>query len=487
MAKPENRVMSVCSPDFFAKNMTNKETGESPLGPASEQVAPPDTALPNLLKELLGKSWNLELLISGAAIVFAGFLPDWVERSYYLQQQYVALDGGGPFATLPLLAYAFFKVVAWLLIASFVVHLVMRAFWVGLIGLQAAYPEGIRYDHIPNVAPATRRFQEKKLGRLDDFILRLDRLCSQVLALAFLIALMGVAIGLAYNMVFWTMQAVQVFLPEKWLMILWNLIAFVFLSGAVAIVWFNFKMKKGGDLNEKYGLRMARLGWGFNTMAIPLLARPIMYLSLVFLSNVPPRRYYWTLAGLGVVVMVSVFTILTQKIGEIKQRNLLEIRGWYSAGDPARLLQSDAYDNLRSPSSGHIPPLSIQADVVEGPFLRVFVAYPKTLDAAIGRYCTEPALPDSIGKRERVRLVDSLSLACLSSFFQLSINDSLYREPGWVFHEKDGLVSAKGLLAYLPTASFLLGKNVVEIKTHSAQKPDSLNNYASLPFWFAPK
>ena len=487
MAKPENWVMSVCSPDFFAKNMTNKETGESPLGPASEQVAPPDTALPNLLKELLGKSWNLELLISGAAIVFAGFLPDWVERSYYLQQQYVALDGGGPFATLPLLAYAFFKVVAWLLIASFVVHLVMRAFWVGLIGLQAAYPEGIRYDHIPNVAPATRRFQEEKLGRLDDFILRLDRLCSQVLALAFLIALMGVAIGLAYNMVFWTMQAVQVFLPEKWLMILWNLVAFVFLAGAVTIIWFNFKMKKGGDLNEKYGLRMARLGWGFNTMAIPLLARPIMYLSLVFLSNVPPRRYYWTLAGLGVVVMVSVFTILTQKIGEIKQRNLLEIRGWYSAGDPARLLQSDAYDNLRSPSSGHIPPLSIQADVVEGPFLRVFVAYPKTLDAAIGRYCTEPALPDSIGKRERVRLVDSLSLACLSSFFQLSINDSLYREPGWVFHEKDGLVSAKGLLAYLPTASFLLGKNVVEIKTHSAQKPDSLNNYASLPFWFAPK
>ncbi len=462
--------------------MTKKITDESSPNSRSEPPAPP----PNPLKELLGKSWNLELLISGAAIVFAGFLPEWVERSYYLQQQYVALDVGGQFATLPLLAYAFFKVVSWLLIASFVVHLVMRAFWVGLIGLQAAYPEGIRYDHIPNVAPATRRFQEEKLGRLDDFILRLDRLCSQVLALAFLIALMGVAVGLTYNILFWTMQAMQAFLPEKWLMILWNLAAFVFLAGAVTIIWFNFKMKKGGDLNEKYGLRMARLGWGFNTMAIPLLARPIMYLSLAFLSNVPPRRYYWTLAGLSVMVMVSVFAIMVQKMGEIKQRNLLEIRDWYAAGDPARQLQSVAYDNLRT-SSGHIPPLSIQADVVEGPFLRVFVAYPKTLDAAIGGYCTEPVLPDSVRKRERVRLLDSLSLACLSRFFQLSVNDSLYREPGWVFHEKDGLVPTKGLLAYLPTAPFLLGKNVLTLKTRYVQKLDSLNNYASLPFWFAPK
>lgn len=475
---------------FFQNNMTQKITDEPSADPALEPPAPPTettaSPLPNSLKELLGKSWNLELLISGAAIVFAGFLPDWVERSYYLQQQYVALDGGGPFASWPLLAYAFFKVVAWLLIASFVVHLVMRAFWVGLIGLQAAYPEGIRYDHIPNVAPATRRFQEKKLGRLDDFILRLDRLCSQVLALVFLIALMGVAIGLVYNIVFWAMQAAQFFLPEKWLMILWNFVVFVFLAGVATVLWFNFKMRGGGNLNEKYGQRVAQLSWGFNTMAVPLLSRPIMYLSLVFLSNVPPRRYYWTLAGLGVGIMVSVFTILTQKIGEIKQRNLLEIRDWYAAGDPPRQLLSDAYDNLRSPS-GHIPPLSIQADVVEGPFLRVFVAYPKTLDAAIGRYCTAPVLPDSIRKRERLRHLDSLHLACLSGFFQLSVNDSLYREPGWVFHEKDGAVPVKGLLAYIPTASFLSGKNVLTLRTPHPAKPDSLNEAAVLPFWFAPK
>ena len=466
--------------------MTHTETSEPPLDPAPQQAAPPAEQSPNPLKELLGKSWNLELLISGAAIVFAGFLPEWVERAYYLQQQYVALGGGGPFASRPLLAYAFFKVVSWMLIAAFVVHLVMRAFWVGLIGLQAAYPEGIRYDHIPNVAPATRRFQKEKLGRLDVYILRLDRLCSQVLALAFLIALMGVAVGLTYNILFWTMQAIQIFLPEKLAVVLYSLLMLAVVGIVTVVVWFNFKAKGGGHLDEQYGRRLARLSWGLNRTAMPMLSRPVMYLSLAFLSNVPPRRYYWALAGVSVVLMGGVFIILLQKMGEIKQRNLLEMRDWYAAGDPARQLQSDAYDNLRLPS-GHIPPLSIQADVVEGPFLRVFVAYPKTLDVQLGRYCTEPMLPDSVRRGERVRRLDSLRLACLSGFFQLSVNDSLYRQPGWVFHEKDGLVSVKGLLAYLPTAPFLLGKNVLTLRTPNPAKPDSLNNYATLPFWFSPK
>lgn len=463
---------------FSKKNMTQKETDELPAQPALEAPSP--------LKELLGKSWNLELLISGAAIVFTGFLPEWVERSYHLQQQYVGFDGGGAFATLPLLAYAFLKVVAWLLIASFVVHLVMRAFWVGLIGLQAAYPEGIRYDHIPNVAPATRRFQEEKLGRLDDYIRRLDRLCSQVLALAFLIALMGVALGLVYNILFWAMQAAQIFLTKKGLAVLYALLIAGILGGALGTLWFNMKAKNSGDLDEKYGQRLAQWSWYFNMTLVPLLYRPIAYLSMTFMSNMPPRRYYWTLAGLSVLIMCGVLTVFAQKVGEIKQRNVLEIRDWYAAGDPARQLQSDAYDNLRSPS-GYIPPLSIQADVVEGPFLRVFVAYPKTLDATIGKVCSPQVLPDSLRKGERVRSLDSLRLACLNDFFQLSVNDSLCRQPGWVFHEKDGPVTVKGLLAYLPTTPFLLGKNVLTLKTPHPAKPDSLNNYAALPFWFAPK
>jgi len=471
---------------FSRKDMTQEEADKTPAQAVPEPPPSADSSSPNPLKELLGKSWNLELLISGAAIVFAGFLPEWAERAYYLQQQYVALADGGPFSSLPLLAYAFFKMVTWLLIAAFVVHLVMRAFWVGLIGLQAAYPEGIRYERIPNVAPAVRKFQEGKLGRLDDFIRRLDRLCSQVLALAFLIALMGVAVGLAYNILFWTMQAIQILLPQKIAVGLYGVLVVGIMVVGIAVLWINLRAKNSKVLAEKYGHQAARLSWGLSSATMPLLMRPIMYLSLAFMSNVSPRRYYWMLGGVSVLLMVGVFVIVAQKMGEIKQRNLLEIRDWYSVGDPARLLQSDAYDNLR-PLSGHIPPLSIEADVVEGPFLRVFAAYPKTLDAAINKVCPAPVLPDSLRRDRRVRYLDSLRLACLNRFFQLSVNDSLYREPGWVFHEKDGAVPVKGLLAYLPTASFLSGKNVLTLRTPHPTKPDSLNEAAVLPFWFAPK
>ena len=70
----------------------------------------------NWLHELSSQSWNLELLVSGAAIFSTSFLPDLIEQgiSYYFENY----QTGNEIITnivLPTLAFSFAKASAYLL------------------------------------------------------------------------------------------------------------------------------------------------------------------------------------------------------------------------------------------------------------------------------------------------------------------------------------------------------------------------------------
>lgn len=440
---------------------------------------------PNPLKELLGKSWNLELLISGAAIVFAANLPDWVEDAYYFQAQYVSYEVSNPFSTLPILAYAFFKVVAWMLIGALVAHLLMRALWVAMVGLMAAYPDDIRYDHLPNINDATRRLYEKKLGPMQGFIQRLDKTCNQVLALAFLNALMSITIGIVYHGFFWASQWAKGSLNEATMDFLLTAFSVLLVGIAAVTSWFNFRSKKSD--NEQHKELVAKMSWFLNSFLLNVLHKPVYYLSLTFMSNISARRYYVALTVISLIFMTSVMMVFTGKIGEIRHASLLEVRDYYSSGRPEKRLKENCYDNLR-PASGVVPSVSIQSDVLDGdPFLKVFVAYPVYLDEILQLKCPLPVLPDTLKKSTERIIMDSLRIDCVRQVFKLSINDSVYQQLDWMFAEKEGRISIKGWQAYIPTTSFKPGKNMLVVQLPAQEKPDSLRVYGQAPFWFKPE
>jgi hypothetical protein len=112
----------------------------------------PTDKRPEWLRALTEKSWNLELVISGAAIFLANYLPAAVDDMlrYYLEN--LVMDEDFKKISLPLLVYSFMKVVAWLLILTFVVHFVMRAFWAGVVGHRITSPP---IPHSPNHQPTS--------------------------------------------------------------------------------------------------------------------------------------------------------------------------------------------------------------------------------------------------------------------------------------------------------------------------------------------
>ena len=92
----------------------------------------------------------------------------------------------------------------------------------------------------------------------------------------------------------------------------------------------------------------------------------------------------------------------------------------------------------------------------------------------------------NLSRDRRLFVRDSANMANLTRFFQLRLNDSIVSQPGWLYHQKPGTIN-KGLLAYLPSALLKPGRHSVSVYIPSREKPDSLERYGHVPFWYAPK
>src|SRR5690348_14132693 len=148
------------------------------VGPSDPELAAagiPDTS----------PTWELELLISGA-VLFALFQIPGVLTSFFARIE--------PQTTSAMMTVVFFvqmyvKAIVYALIASFVVHLIARAYWVGLVGLHSVFPRGARWENFKS-GPVTLELYRARLVSLPEIISRTDNFCSVIFSFAFLLVLL---------------------------------------------------------------------------------------------------------------------------------------------------------------------------------------------------------------------------------------------------------------------------------------------------------
>ncbi len=91
-----------------------------------------------------------------------------------------------------------------------------------------------------------------------------------------------------------------------------------------------------------------------------------------------------------VVFLVSFFVEFTADLSRTDVRiSGIVSRHLYTARIDEYYVDPLAYDNLRD-ENAYLAQASIQADVIQEPFIRLFISYPKTLDTL---------LRDAVGKR----------------------------------------------------------------------------------------
>ncbi|HWK89610.1 MAG TPA: hypothetical protein VNP72_06425, partial [Longimicrobium sp.] len=248
-------------------------------------AADPTAPLQETAHEPAGRPWELELLISGAVVFSLMQLPGMADRAFDRTVPHFA--GTALLAVFSLYMYG--KLVLYTLIASFVLHLVMRAYWVGLIGLDRVFPAGVKWDNA-TYGPVMREVYRKRMVGVQARIDSADRFCSVLFSFAFTIVLLfifsTVALGAAAGIAF---GVSRLFLDGKHASrIFWTLMA---VAGLIPVLtWLadrsvGARLAPGGRAHRELS-RMATVSYYLNAM--PLYGT----VAMVLFSNFRKRAFY---------------------------------------------------------------------------------------------------------------------------------------------------------------------------------------------------
>lgn len=142
----------------------------------------------NIFKEWLEKlqqeSWQLELLISGFAIVGIFAARTTIKNLEIFKELYL-FDETGKMAGILIMVL---QKGWWIFFINLIVHVILRGLWIGAIGLRYVSGE-INYDQFSYAAKVTQ-FLKNAVGSYDDFIENLEKLCSVIFAYTFLLFLL---------------------------------------------------------------------------------------------------------------------------------------------------------------------------------------------------------------------------------------------------------------------------------------------------------
>jgi hypothetical protein len=450
----------------------------------SEPTTPPESDFQEKLRELTAQSWNLELIVSGAALFATLSLPDLMDNLFTYYRYNLMTDTDYIHEALPSQALGLIKGVCYILFGAFLANFVMRAFWIGLVGLLAAYPKGIQYDRIYRLSNYSQKRLANEMGSLPDYIIRLDRRCNVVFALAFSLVLLFLSVAAAYILFILIETGLQLLLPDSIYetvrtVVGWTL-GLIVIGLAVVVTILNTGRFRD---NERYASLVFRLTEGFSILFLGMY-RPLLYIVYTFYSQIPEKTLKKRLVSVMCVLFAAEMGFMIYQVLYTQNAtDLLDARSYMTMRAPTRTANANSFDNLRSPDQ-LIDKVSIQSDIIREPYLRLFISYPKVLDTELAKRFKEPNWPDSLSRKERREQKAAWYLKSMESYFRVYLNDSLYNSPGLLFTKRadNGQL---GLTTVLLTKNLKEGRNMLNVMV-----PDSVNKpqpYHQIPFWYIPE
>jgi hypothetical protein len=414
-------------------------------------------------------TWEVELLIAGATVFALLQLPGLLDTWFYTYFPRF----GRPMAELIIVPYVYAKSAAYALIATFVLHLSARGYWVALIGLRSVYPDGVRWDNL-RWGPLYRHEIQARTPSAEDLIERADNRASVIFgygigfALVVIAPLLFVAIVTLATIVFQLLTLA--YFP--WQKVWYLLFAGIFLPFMLAVSidrWFGKKLAPDGLPARSYrAVLRTYLRAGMSSFS--------SYPTLMFMSRAGQKRGGAVLA-LGVALLAAIsFVQLMVHEGDLSIGNYAGLE----PGEPGslRALRAANYADQRGADAAAPEPF-IPSEIARGDYLRLFVPYRPARDsAAVEKQCELPQniAPESItlqaGDDELERALAertagdaarSARLDCLARIYAVTLDSQPL--PDLQFDLADDPASGlRGVLAMIRIADLAPGRHLLEIQ-----------------------
>jgi hypothetical protein len=407
-----------------------------------------DIEVPKWLEKLQKESWQAEILISGGAFIgIIGLLSNVDQLSNIilystkLDHRFSAFVGG--MAGFPLL----------FLTGGFLLHLVLRGYWIGLIGMNYVFPQGINQQKLA--------FRGKfssfiRVSSNTPYLIKLDKLCSLVFAFTFFIifSIAGLLMfaGILSFIVF---NLPTIKLPKYISIPIAGLIITFIISGLATLIdFFTF-----GHLR--------RLKW-FSIVYYPLHYF-MSYITLSFLY----RRLYYTLVSnlksryLILIILVPISLVLLLAFST-----------------------PDSYKDIlpiHSQDEGAF--LSIKENVITGKSLQFSVMHMPQLEGELKIEWEKTNTDTSVKSFERIKPKERLKL--IGSIYDIYVDSIQIKNISWMVLHTDGIFfETSKLVSLIDISDFPRGSHQLIVRIRF--KPEeyviersnpNLNYYAKAYFF----
>ena len=425
--------------------------------------------------DLYIRTFEMELLISGALVFGLLRLPPLL-RSLLAT---ILRDTADETLLGASYAYVFAAMAGYALLACFLLHLACRVFWVGIVGLESVFPNGVRWDRTP-LGPHSRRHLQNISLPLDRQIELVDDVCSVIFSFAALLLLNiahsvlaitaagFLAFGLS-SLAFDGRYAVAAFVGFVIAILAAQLILSLFDR------WFGAKLKEGG-LASRWLARGLRLAY---------TTTPIRWIGPI----IPPLQSNHRPRNVGLIFGASVFGLMLLIAGGALRSPgpLVHSLIYFADADTPEAIDQRYYRSAvgEEDHTSRLP--SIQSDVIEGPYVKLFLPYsPNRRNDAIAKSCpeleplraggvdlwdTEPSTPANV----------RAAADCLADLHDIEL-DGRSRRLDFKF-TRDLSSGTPGLIAYIDAREMSLGRHEVFVRSPAVVGSESGHAEHTIHFW----
>ena len=426
---------------------------------------------PEWLRRLEDESWQAELIISGLALYGSFQLPQFVYDLIDLLINYLP---SAQYFTGYMMAYLLLLGVS-ILSGFFIIHFVLRAYWIGLIGLNSVYPNG--YGEGDFYSPIFANKFKALLPEVSDTIENVDKICSSIFAGAFaFIMIYGVG-AIVVGILLLIYNLLSGYIPPVFLQAVYWLIGLTVFSFITFSLIANFKrFRESEKIQHAYFLASKYFGYLFS----PFFFKPINQISMTFYSNFKKGKSGNLLpfAFIVIAVILSMYHLNKSNLRYLILKGRSEVPFFQQ-----NRIYPEFYEDGLSEKKGIINSV-IPSQKISDPLLKVFIPVFESENFIQEAFC-EPYQRDESKRRfENRRLKSEQQIFCYRKYHQVFVNDSLYRVD-FLAHNHPHK-NEFGLLCYIPTEAFKLGLN--EVRTVKLKNPEGeVYDELTIPFWFSIK
>jgi len=264
----------------------------------------PNSNQQSWFEQLEKESWTAELIISGAAIYGSLQLP-WLLTKMF---NYSLLNFSDDILQILYFFFNYLTIAISILMVNFILHFIMRSYWVGLLGLSSVYPKGVN-EESENYSKHYLQQLKADFGDLRGYASQVDQACSIIFAYSFSVAMLFTSIASVVFAATGIAYGIHQLLPQFPINSIVIAIFSILMVPAIIAGVLNAKRLREKDWVKKvhYPLVVKSIG----RIMYHFLHEPIFYIQSIFITNIKIRAYTLSLLGyLLLILPVSIVVLL---------------------------------------------------------------------------------------------------------------------------------------------------------------------------------